>query len=121
MVGEGGHRLSGGQRQRVAIARAILKDSPLLVLDEATSAVDNETEAALQRSIRQISKDRSTLIIAHRLSTVRYADCIVVMDAGKIVESGTHDELVALNGLYSRLWSVQTGESSELGNKANAS
>jgi len=111
MVGEGGHRLSGGQRQRVAIARAVLKDSPLLILDEATSAVDNETEAALQRSIKQISKGRSTLIIAHRLSTVRNADLIVVLDQGEIVESGTHDDLVHENGLYSRLWNVQTGES----------
>ena len=113
LVGEGGHRLSGGQRQRVAIARAVLKNAPLLVLDEATSAVDNETEAALQRSIRRISKDRSTLIIAHRLSTVRNADSIVVLDNGKIVESGTHNELVSLNGLYSRLWNVQTGETSD--------
>ena len=113
LVGEGGHRLSGGQRQRVAIARAVLKNAPLLVLDEATSAVDNETEAALQRSIRRISKDRSTLIIAHRLSTVRNADSIVVLDNGKIVESGTHNELVSLNGLYYRLWNVQTGETSD--------
>ena len=83
-----------------------------MILDEATSAVDNETEAALQRSIRRISKDRSTLIIAHRLSTVRNADSIVVLDDGKIVESGTHNELVSVNGLYSRLWNVQTGETS---------
>ena len=113
LVGEGGHRLSGGQRQRVAIARAVLKDAPLLVLDEATSAVDNETEAALQRSIRKISKDRTTLIIAHRLSTVRNADSILVLDYGKVVESGNHDELIRQNGLYSRLWNVQTGETSE--------
>ena len=113
LVGEGGHRLSGGQRQRVAIARAVLKNAPLLVLDEATSAVDNETEAALQRSIRRISQDRSTLIIAHRLSTVRNADSIVVLDNGKIVASCTHNELVSLNGLYSRLWNVQTGETSD--------
>ena len=113
LVGEGGHRLSGGQRQRVAIARAVLKDAPLLVLDEATSAVDNETEAALQRSIRKISKDRTTLIIAHRLSTVRNADSILVLDYGKVVESGNHDELINQNGLYSRLWNVQTGETSE--------
>lgn len=121
LVGEGGHRLSGGQRQRVAIARAVLKDAPLLILDEATSAVDNETEAALQRSIRRISKDRSTLIIAHRLSTVRNADSIVVLDYGEIVEFGTHNELVSEGGLYSRLWNVQTGESSEMNDNANPS
>ena len=110
LVGEGGHRLSGGQRQRVAIARAILKDAPFLILDEATSAVDNETEAALQRSIHRISRGRTTLIIAHRLSTVRRADRIIVMDQGTIVEEGNHDDLVNLGGLYSRLWTVQTGE-----------
>ena len=110
LVGEGGHRLSGGQRQRVAIARAILKDAPFLILDEATSAVDNETEAALQRSIHRISRGRTTLIIAHRLSTVRRADRIIVMDEGAIVEEGNHDDLVNLGGLYSRLWTVQTGE-----------
>ena len=109
MVGEGGHRLSGGQRQRVAIARAVLKDAPLLVLDEATSAVDNETEAALQRSIERISRDRTTIVIAHRLSTVRRADRILVLEEGKVVEDGTHDSLVELNGAYARLWSVQTG------------
>jgi ATP-binding cassette subfamily B protein len=110
LVGEGGHRLSGGQRQRLAIARAILKDAPFLILDEATSSVDNETEAALQRSISKISVGRTTMIIAHRLSTVRNADRIIVLDNGKITESGSHDELVALGNIYSRLWSVQTGE-----------
>ena len=109
MVGEGGHRLSGGQRQRVAIARAVLKDAPLLILDEATSAVDNETEAALQRSIHRISRNRTTIVIAHRLSTVRHADRIVVLEKGKVVEDGTHEGLVAQNGVYARLWSVQTG------------
>ena len=110
MVGEGGHRLSGGQRQRVAIARAVLKDAPLLILDEATSAVDNETEAALQRSIERISKDRTTIVIAHRLSTVRNADRIVVLEEGDVMEDGQHDDLVNLGGIYARLWSVQTGE-----------
>ena len=110
MVGEGGHRLSGGQRQRVAIARAVLKDAPLLILDEATSAVDNETEAALQRSIHRISKDRTAIVIAHRLSTVRHADRILVLENGAVVEDGTHNELVELNGVYARLWSVQTGD-----------
>ena len=110
MVGEGGYRLSGGQRQRLAIARAVLKDAPLLILDEATSAVDNETEASLQRSIDYVSRDRTTVIIAHRLSTIRNCDTILVMDAGAIVESGSHDELVNLGGIYSRLWKVQTGQ-----------
>ena len=110
MVGEGGYRLSGGQRQRLAIARAVLKDAPLLILDEATSAVDNETEASLQRSIDYVSRDRTTVIIAHRLSTIRKCDTILVMDAGSIVESGSHDELVNQGGIYSRLWKVQTGQ-----------
>jgi ATP-binding cassette subfamily B protein len=109
MVGEGGHRLSGGQRQRLAIARAVLKDAPLLILDEATSAVDNETEAALQRSINKISKDRTAVIIAHRLSTVRNADRILVLDEGEVVEDGSHEDLVALEGIYARMWAVQTG------------
>ena len=110
MVGEGGYRLSGGQRQRLAIARAVLKDAPMLILDEATSAVDNETEAALQRSIELVSKDRTTVIIAHRLSTIRNADSIIVMDSGSVAETGTHEDLVALRGIYANLWKVQTGE-----------
>lgn len=109
LVGEGGHRLSGGQRQRLAIARAVLKDAPLLLLDEATSAVDNETEAALQRSIHTISRHRTTVIIAHRLSTVRHADRILVFENGHVVEDGAHETLLELNGIYARLWAVQTG------------
>jgi len=110
MVGEGGYRLSGGQRQRLAIARAVLKDAPLLILDEATSAVDNETEAALQRSIELLGKDRTTVIIAHRLSTIRGANTILVMENGKVVERGNHDQLLQKEGTYHKLWKVQTGE-----------
>ena len=110
LVGEGGHRLSGGQRQRLAIARAVLKDAPLLILDEATSAVDNETEAALQRSINKITQGRTAVIIAHRLSTVRNADRILVLENGGIREDGSHDELVKIGGTYSRMWAVQTGQ-----------
>jgi len=110
VVGERGQKLSGGQRQRLAIARAILKDPPVLVLDEATSAVDNETEAAIQRSLEHISRGRTTIAIAHRLSTVRNAHRIYVMDRGAIVEHGTHDDLLAANGMYAALWRVQTGE-----------
>ena len=109
-VGERGQKLSGGQRQRLALARAILKDPRILILDEATSAVDNETEAAIQRSLDVVSRGRTTLVIAHRLSTVRHADCIHVMEHGQIVESGTHALLLAQNGSYAALWRLQTGE-----------
>jgi len=110
LVGERGQKLSGGQRQRLTIARAILRDPAVLVLDEATSAVDNETEAAIQRSMAKVSAGRTTIVIAHRLSTVRHAHRIHVMEAGQIIESGTHEELVAVGGLYAALWRVQTGE-----------
>ena len=110
VVGERGQKLSGGQRQRICLARAILKDPPILVLDEATSAVDNETEAAIQRSIDRLSEDRTTVIIAHRLSTIRHADRIFVLERGIVTESGTHEELVAADGTYAGLWRVQTGE-----------
>lgn len=110
IVGERGQKLSGGQRQRIAMARAILKDAPILVLDEATSSVDNETEAAMQRSLAKVCEGRTTIVIAHRLSTVRHADAIHVLDGGRVVERGTHDELIAADGLYARLWGVQTGQ-----------
>ncbi len=110
LVGERGTRLSGGQRQRIALARAFHRDPSILVLDEATSAVDNETEAAIQRSLALAARGRTTLVVAHRLSTVRHADAIHVLDAGRIVESGTHDELVARGGPYAALWRLQTGE-----------
>jgi ATP-binding cassette, subfamily B, bacterial len=110
IVGERGQKLSGGQRQRLAIARAVLKNPPILILDEATSAVDNETEAAIQRSLEQITKNRTTIAIAHRLSTIRNADCIYVMEQGQLVEQGRHEELLGQRGIYASLWRVQMGE-----------
>ena len=110
IVGERGQKLSGGQRQRLTIARAILRNPAILVLDEATSAVDNETEAAIQRSLARVSADRTTIVIAHRLSTVRHAHRIHVLEAGEVIEAGTHEELVELGGLYAALWRVQTGD-----------
>lgn len=109
IVGERGQKLSGGQRQRIAIARAVLKNPPILILDEATSAVDNETEAAIQRSLEKITANRTTIAIAHRLSTVRNADCIYVMERGKLVEWGQHQELLEQQGIYASLWRVQSG------------
>lgn len=120
IVGERGQKLSGGQRQRLSIARAILKDPAVLVLDEATSAVDNETEAAIQRSLELVGRDRTVIVIAHRLSTVRHADRIHVLEAGRVVESGTHGELVGQAGLYAALWRIQTGEVHALPGAAGA-
>lgn len=112
LVGERGTQLSGGQRQRIALARAFYREPSILVLDEATSAVDNETEAAIQRSLARVAAERSltTLVVAHRLSTVRHADAIMVVEGGRVVESGTHDALVTRDGVYAALWRLQTGE-----------
>ncbi len=113
IVGERGQKLSGGQRQRLSIARAVLKDPPVLILDEATSSVDNETEAAIQRSMERIIVGRTTIVIAHRLSTVRNADRIFVLERGLLREHGRHEELVAADGIYAGLWQVQTGEKTQ--------
>src|SRR5690606_23344377 len=106
-IGQGGNMLSGGQRQRIAIARAILKNAPILVLDEATSALDTESERLIQQALQRLMRDRTTLVIAHRLSTIESAEQIAVMDQGRIVERGTHAELVALNGHYAMLHRMQ--------------
>jgi ATP-binding cassette subfamily B protein len=109
-VGERGLKLSGGEKQRVAIARTVLKNPALLILDEATSALDSTTEAAIQAQLKEVSKARTTLVIAHRLSTIVEADCIVVMDAGRVVEQGTFDALIAANGRFAAMWALQQAE-----------
>ncbi|ELZ47487.1 ABC transporter, partial [Halorubrum distributum JCM 9100] len=113
-IGERGVKLSGGQRQRLAIARVVLQDPAILILDEATSAVDTETEMLIQRSLDRLAADRTTFVIAHRLSTVTDADTALVLEDGEVVERGTHDELLAADGLYAKLWGVQAGEIDEL-------
>ncbi|HVL59501.1 MAG TPA: ATP-binding cassette domain-containing protein, partial [Burkholderiaceae bacterium] len=110
MVGERGLKLSGGEKQRVAIARTLLKNPPILVLDEATSALDSRTEQAIQQTLDRIAEERTSIVIAHRLSTVVNADQIVVLDQGRVVERGSHDELLEKDGLYAELWMRQAAE-----------
>jgi subfamily B ATP-binding cassette protein MsbA len=120
MIGERGQRLSGGQRQRIAIARAILRDSPILVLDEATSSLDAESESLVQQALSNLMTNRTSFVIAHRLSTIRRADVIVVLEEGRIVESGTHEDLIAKGGPYAKLYELQLQEEDRLGVNADA-
>ena len=113
VIGERGVRLSGGERQRIAIARAILKDSPILILDEATSSLDTESEFMVQKALENLMKNRTTFVIAHRLSTIQHADRIAVVDEGKIKEIGRHDELLRSSGLYKRLYKMQFRDEKE--------
>ena len=108
-VGERGVKLSGGQRQRIAIARVLLKDAPVLILDEATSALDSEVESAIQECLNKVMENKTVLAIAHRLSTIAQMDRLLVLDNGKIVEQGTHQELLEKGGIYAKLWAHQTG------------
>jgi subfamily B ATP-binding cassette protein MsbA len=107
MIGHNGNQLSGGQRQRLAIARAIYKDAPILILDEATSALDSESERLVQEALETLMRGRTSLVIAHRLSTIKSADRVLVLEGGRVVEQGTHAELLALNGLFAHLHSLQ--------------
>jgi ATP-binding cassette subfamily B protein len=111
IVGERGMRLSGGQRQRIAIARAVLKNAPILILDEATSALDSYTEQQIQESLYTLMQSRTTLVIAHRLSTLHHMDRILVFDQGKVIEEGTHQKLLEKEGRYAQLWRMQSGQS----------
>ncbi|HFF2758918.1 ATP-binding cassette domain-containing protein, partial [Vibrio parahaemolyticus] len=108
-VGERGVKLSGGQRQRIAIARVLLKNAPILIMDEATSALDSEVESAIQENLHTLMAGKTVIAIAHRLSTIAAMDRLIVMDEGKIVEQGTHQELLAHKGIYAQLWAHQTG------------
>ena len=110
VIGERGQRLSGGERQRISIARAILKNAPILILDEATSSLDSESEKLVQQALTNLMQNRTTIVIAHRLSTIRNADQILVLDSGRIVESGTHESLINRNGLYRKFFQIQTEE-----------
>jgi len=121
LIGEHGARLSGGQRQRLSIARAMLKDAPILLLDEATSALDPETERQIQHSLRHLMQDRTTLVIAHRLTTVQEADIIYFIKDGRVAESGSHQSLMAKDGAYARLYALELVPASEMGDASAAS
>lgn len=118
-IGERGVKLSGGQKQRLSIARVFLKNPAILILDEATSALDNATEAIIQKALFKLCEGRTTLVVAHRLSTVRNADEIVVVNQGRIIEQGTHEQLIALGGAYKKLYDAQFSDDADISNDIN--